>query len=70
MSEKGLATLGSLLFSAQLPKATAIVLIPFSVLAPKWRCLLPQAVGRWVLAVTAHPKIRLGFMTGEILDLT
>jgi hypothetical protein len=37
---------------------------------PNGRCLLPQAVGRWVLAVTAHPKIRLGFMTGEILDLT
>src|ERR1700736_588364 len=32
--------------------------------------LFPSAVGRWVLAVTTHPKIRLGFMTGEILDLT
>jgi hypothetical protein len=32
--------------------------------------LLSRTLGCGMLAVTAHAKIRLGLMTGEILDLT
>jgi hypothetical protein len=31
---------------------------------------LSRTLGCGMLAVTAHAKIRLGLMTGEILDLT